>query len=163
MSEKNNPNFSYPDLRITDKDEIIKKAKQYLKDNSFIDLYFFIHDNMGYKDAPDSFVRDVAYKMVGTGSYEMVHTDHSQYFYLINKKWLFRHPIMYGAIVAVISAGLAVVVSIATRQDRSRLELLRETRQDSLIHNLTDSIKTLQKQIGDSANAIRHDSTFVRK
>jgi hypothetical protein len=163
MKKKYIPGLLYPDRRVTDKGEIIGFAKQYLKENSFIDLYWFIRNDMGYKDVPHSFVRDVAYKMVGSGNYEMAHTDYEQYFYLIKRKWLFRHPLVYGGIVALISGALALIVAIATRQDQSRLELRRETRQDSLLHNLNDSVNTLQKRISDSVAAIRSDSSLLNK
>jgi hypothetical protein len=151
--------YNKPDECITDKDTIVKYARKYMDENSLIDLYWFIHNDMHYPELPDSFARDVAYQMVGTGDFEMAYTDFQRNFLIIKRKWFFRHPLVYGFALLLISAGVSITVGLLSKPATIQVESPLEKFQSSL----SDSLKTLQKQIGDSVAAIRSDTTFLRK
>ena len=56
---------------ITDKNEVIKLAKKYLKSNSLLDLTALIEENCYFTHNHSAYVRDIAYKMRTTGKYEI--------------------------------------------------------------------------------------------
>jgi hypothetical protein len=133
-----------PNKRITDKDEIIEYAKTYFYNNSLIDLYWFIHNDMQYPDLPESFARDVAYKMVGSGKFKFAFTNNDKDFLIIKSSWTESRPLRFAIIVAVISAILSVIASRLTDQDKSQLQFLKDTQQDSIIHDLQQRTTNLQ-------------------
>lgn len=156
---------------ITDKNEIIKLAKEYLKENSFLDLR-----DLCEKNCPPShsgittFVRDIAYKMRRIGDFEIQVKniyDDLTFEVLVwpvpHKSWTVRYPFLFAISMAFIGAGLALLGEwqISKWQGRGQHQL--DSRQDTSIQILTDSITNVQKQIGDSVDAIRHDTTFLRR
>lgn len=142
--------FVPPTATITDKQSIVKYATEYLKTNSLIDLWWFIHNDMNYKDAPDPFVRDTAYQMVGNGHFEFAKCDNDRIFLIIKRHWVFARPLTYAIILLIISAVISLIVGRLTNQDNSQLQFLKDAHQDSLIQKLQQNASSLPKVKMDS-------------
>jgi hypothetical protein len=136
--------YKKPNKRITDKDEIIKYAKTYFYNNSLIDLWWFIHDDMQYQDLPDSFARDVAHKMVGTGQFKFVYTDHQKYFLITKASWHEAYPFRFAISVAIFSTIVSLIATKLTEQSNNQLQFLKDTQQDSLIQDLKQKVANAQ-------------------
>jgi hypothetical protein len=140
--------------RITDKDEIIRLAEEYLKTNSRLDILSFIRNDMGYHDSPDTFITDVAYKMERTGKYEVVRENFPVYLDIKalpvkEKTWGETHPIKYEVLKALITAVFSLLVGYI-------LYLLANQKQDQLdnqqtlrIQQISDSIRMLHNTVED--------------
>ena len=60
------------DINKPVKQDVIKLAKVYLKDNSYCDLTAIVKDNFGADYQVTSFVRDIANQMKRTGLYDYI-------------------------------------------------------------------------------------------
>lgn len=152
---KKSTTYIAPDYQITDKDEIIKQAILYLQGNSLIDLWWFIRDDMKYKNAPDSFVRDVAHRMVGTGRFKFAYTNHQQDFLIVKASWHEAYPWLFAFSVALLSALISLLATRLTEKSNAQEQLLRESRQDSILNDLSSQIATHQAVLIDSVEIKR--------
>ncbi len=135
-----------PDQKVSDKDEIVKYAKEYLKENSLIDMNGFIHSEMKYPDAPTSFIRDVAYQMWGIGIYDFADTYKKDEYLLIKKQsWIARNPVKWAVFITALSAIMAFAGGWLSKKDHSQLQFLKDTQQDSLIQSLKQSAEDSAK------------------
>lgn len=134
---------------ITNKDEIIAKARKYLQTNSLIDLTGFITNEMKYADAPSSFVRDVAYKMERIGDYEVIQLDNWERFYvkrLPNKLLRDREPVLFQTLIVGISVIISSIATIIIQQHKDQEQSLKYYQlQEHLIHQ-SDSLRILQTE-----------------
>jgi hypothetical protein len=144
--------YTPPTQKITDKNEIIGYAKKYLKQNSIIDIRWFIYNDMKYNDAPESFIRDVAYQMVGTGHFQMEYTDYQVHFLVTKKHWVFARPFTYAVIVALVSGFISILVGLLTNRADNQVQFLKDSQQDSLIQDLKQK-----------SNSVPNDTTFRPK
>lgn len=136
--------YQPPNKRITDKEEIVNYAETYFYNNSLIDLYSFIHNDMQYSDVPESFVRDVAYQMVSSGKFKFAFTNNDQDFLIIKSSWHEAYPFRFAIAVALFSTIVSLIATKLTEQSNNQLQFLKDTQQDSIIHDLQQRIANLQ-------------------
>jgi hypothetical protein len=118
-----------------------------LKTNSLIDLTGFVYSEMGYIDAPSSFVRDVAFKMERIGEYEVIEIDNWNRFYvktLPEKLLRDRKPLVFQFIVIMITILVSSVATVIVQGVQNRQRTQEEFLQEVHLSRLSDSLKTLQ-------------------
>lgn len=165
---KKRKDFVGPTNPETNKDKIVNFAKEYLKTNSLLDMYCFIRDEMHYPDTEKatSFVRDVAYQMVGSNNYEFAETDNDKVFLIINRHWIYKRPILFGILTTVISIILSLAANKLAQRDNSQLQFLKDTRQDSLIQDLSSKQANFQPDTIHPIGILRNkpiDSLYKKK
>lgn len=134
--------MTQPNRTLTDKDEIVKLAKQYLKEqNSLIDLTGFIHDNCPDTHTHSAFVRDIANKMKRTGDYDIVEQENGQRFlvYPLPKKPLKDR---YWIAVIIFTAIISPLIVDRLRQPKQD----STNQSDKTIQVLRDSVQLLLHQ-----------------
>lgn len=156
---------------ITDKDEIIKLAIEYLKENSICDLRDICDKNCPPSHSRiTTYVRDIAYKMRRTGDFEIQikNIDNDLTFEVLvwpvpHRSWTVRKPWLFALVMVVIGGLVSWLVAVATPKgpnlSDSQLQKLQSTQSDSL--NILQ--RKFQQQLNDSIAAIRSDTTFLRK
>ena len=150
------------------KPEIIKLVKEYLIENSLIDLTGFIHNdlNIPEPDGNTAFVRDIANRMKRTGEYDMIEQENGKRFLvypLPRKKWTERNPFWHDVILSICAAVLTLFVGWLLQISDSRQQTQRDTQQETDIRKLNDSLKEVQTRISnltDSINNISKRSTL---
>lgn len=106
------------DEMIELKDQIIKDARAYLKENYFIDLTDFvqIEKNVGKDDGNRNFVRAIAHQMRFTGKYEVFELDDKYYLSPIPKKTWRERNWLWLAILAYFIGLLSPTISKSIEQ-----------------------------------------------
>jgi hypothetical protein len=134
-----------PNKKITDKEEIITYAMQYLEKDSWLDMNGFIWNDMQYTDAPTTFILDVASRMVRTDKYRIeIQEGTGRYLIFALSK---KHPVLIKLRDGVITAIFSILVGWLLFQLNNQEQARIDTQQTKRIDSLTDSIKNLQTDI----------------
>lgn len=155
---------------ITDKKEIVKRVREYLKENNLVELMDFCRKNCPDTHRHTNFVRDVAHLMRRSGDFEIsVNNENDNLICSItvwpvpHRSWTIREPFWFAVVIAIISTGLALLGNIWLSKKTDREQNQRDNLQDSLLKNLSSQQANYQKQLADSITTIRSDTTFLRK
>lgn len=149
------------DINKPIKHEVIKLAKEYLKDNSYCDLTAIVADNLDANFQVTSFVRDIANQMKRTGLYEYIETgngESTRYCIIPLPEKPFKEKYWY-----LISLGTLILGSVLTTATKiidqkicpaqNATYLINLPNHDSvgrIIDTLKQRIEVLEKQKHDS-------------
>ena len=80
-----------------------------------------------------------------------------------HRSWTVREPFWFAVVIAVISAGLAVLGNKLLSKKTDREQNLRDNLQEKRLNSLSDSLTNYQNQLADSVASLRADTTLRNK
>ena len=140
----------YPDQKITDKKRVVKWIEGYLteEDNNIGDVGDLICKICPSSHTNEGFIQDIAYKMQRTGKYDLKIEHGGVARYLVwpipRKKWNERKPFLFAFSICAITIGLTVLGEWIISPKEIPPHSQQDTRQDSLLRHLTDTLKNYQ-------------------
>jgi hypothetical protein len=155
---------------ITDKKEIIERVREYLKENSFIELRDFCNKNCPPTHRHSAFVRDVAHLMRRSGDFEILLKNMNDdltweihAWPVPHRSWTVRRPFWFAIVIAIMSTVFALLGNIWLSKKTDQQQSRRDSLQEKHLNSLSDSLTNYQNQLADSIATLRADTNLRNK
>jgi hypothetical protein len=144
-------------------DELVERAKDYLKKSKSVDLRLFVNQQAKWELLRDPNVLNmVADKLRQSSRYKLTNGNFGEFTFIVTKtSWAERNPHLFTLLVAFIGAALALITQWLLSQKETQEQNQRDTQQETRLNNLSDSLTNLERNTNDSVNVLNAELSRV--